>query len=698
MDDITIFSRAGNRAQILKKVSLLFKSFLLVFVVFIAISAIVAVFVDINQYKDNIASLVKDETGLDLEIKGTLNLSIISGLKFHAREIRLSAGKELIADIEFLSLGTTFVSLLQRSPKITSLQIDARSLNIVRDKNGQYNFNTSPVSSIREQDELSKKADNDSFALQDLNIDNIKLFVNKFTYIDDLQQLNFNFEAVEAGLSLLPIIKNSELVIDDPRLLVMYSYSGQLTIKKALLNKYQVSNLILDFKNNEGNLQTDDFSFQLLKEGKAHQLPPLVVNTLGDLKFNLDYKLAKNGTAPSWSKPDLFKIEQMNFKFPELKLIISDTKLETENAQLKISEQLIAEGQQFTFDNLIIHSLNFISESFNVSLNKDDSYRFKSVKLQINEFPLFKQGKPHDFLSENFFRQFVKKGRIDFSSDKLTNKAHSLEKLKLVVKTNGKQINLSKLSFNAKDSNLASEGFISLKNNIPEWEIKIRSEKFNLAPIHEFISIDPQLKGYVSIDNKFQGVIKNADFTTNQGKVNLHSKDLIVNGLELDKILDDFQSSQSVGLLDVGAVALLGPAGVMVTKGNDYRKLTKSIAVRGKSKIIQANSQISIQNNIATMQDVAFSTTRHRLAVQGKIDTQAGKFIDFKIATVDKNGCPIYEEQVTGSITSPSVKKVNVVVSGVVNPVNSLVSRVKKQIKQQCKSPFYQGVVKHPVP
>ena len=97
------------------------------------------------------------------------------------------------------------------------------------------------------------------------------------------------------------------------------------------------------------------------------------------------------------------------------------------------------------------------------------------------------------------------------------------------------------------------------------------------------------------------------------------------------------------------------------------------------------------------MDDVAFSTEKYRLAVRGKINIEKQEFIDFEVAAINKNGCPVYKEKIMGSLNSPEVRKVNVMVSGLINPVNSLVSKVSRKKEIKCDKKFYNGVVKSPV-
>jgi len=142
---------------------------------------------------------------------------------------------------------------------------------------------------------------------------------------------------------------------------------------------------------------------------------------------------------------------------------------------------------------------------------------------------------------------------------------------------------------------------------------------------------------------------------------------------------------------------LLGPGGIVLTKGNDYNSLLNSISNQGSSKISQLNVTVDFADDIAAMTDVAFATEKHRLAVKGKINFQKNTFLNFEVATVNKHGCAVYKEEVFGSLDDPKVKQVNFLVKGVVNPISSLLKKIKDPLKIKCQIPFYNGVVKAPL-
>ncbi len=663
---------------------------LLIFIVSILLTA----FLDINQYKTEISDLVAQETGLNLDIKGDLNLTLFSGLKFSANDIKLSHGKEIIADIQSLQLGISLNSIYIGEPEITSVELHIKNLNLHRDKKNNFNF----LPLYDSQKNQSDKAEN--FSLSHLAINNIKLFIDKFHYRDDLESVSVKLNQVDTSLSFLPIIDHYELVIDDPRVLVGYNYMGKLKLKQAFINQYQFVDLSLAFSDKKGDFIADKLVFSFIQGGEKHAPPPLIFDADGKLSFKLMYHTPEGALEPDWLQPDVVQLGTMDFNLPKLKISDKEFWLETENAHIKLHEIAIFESNKFVLNELIIKSLVFDGKTINFKIKKEDEYHLNQFSLKLNHIPVLHKGQSIDFRSELFLQKFAKKGLINFTSKSLLKKSEALKNIKLLITGKNKLINLETLSVFAIDSEINAKGGLTLstdkKKTLSKWQLDISSNKLNLQPLSELMNMPSVLEGYVAVDTHLSGDLQQLEFKIKNGVVKTTAKDIVLNGMDVNKVLEDFQSSQSVGLLDIGAVALLGPAGVLVTKGNDYNKLMNSFDNKGTSHIKQLNSEIKFSDGIASMNDVAFSTDKHRLAATGQINAINQTFVNFNVATIDKHGCPIYREEVKGSLDSPSVKKVNVLVSSVVNPINSLISKVTKPLNIQCKEPFYAGVVKAP--
>ncbi|MCK5538736.1 MAG: AsmA family protein [Gammaproteobacteria bacterium] len=673
----------------------LFKFTVLFSVLFLLCSIFVMTLVDINQYKSEISQYVKDETGLNLEINGDLYFSFFSGVKIKANDIKLSHNKKVIAHVDAIVLGTSLASLYKNKPEITYLEVSIKKLDLRRDKKGRYEFLPLSKQDPSKSEETNSAVLVEQFFLEHLSIKNIQLSIGQFQFLDKSNSITLKVESFKTTLSLLQIIDHYELVLDDPRVFGDYVYSGKILAKKALLNQYQITDFSLSFNGQKGNIIAEQLVFHLIQQNKGKEVKKLDFNGKGKLRISIDYRIPKGAVEPLWSQPQAIKITEIDFDLSKFLLSEKEFQLAMKKSHLVMEELIVFEKSQFSLNNLLIKSLVFNSDLIDVSLHSKDKYHLNKSDLQINNLPILNNKQLIDPLSYSFLTKFSHNSRINLSINSIVeNKELGISNLKVEVLGKDKKISLSNLSFNAIDSKINAAGTLSLQKKIPFWTLEVHSDKLNLKPITELLNTPAEAEGYISINNKLSGILESSDFKINNGRVHAKASNIIINGMDFDKVLNDFESSQSVGLLDIGAVALLGPAGIALSKGNDYTTLIHSLGKGGKSKITELNSDISFSSDIASMDDVSFTTGKHQLVIKGKLNLLDETFIDFQVATVDKYGCPIYMEEVKGSLSSPTTQKVNILVSGVVNPVKSVYSKLTGPIKSRCKEPFYSGELK----
>ena len=675
--------------KLLKK---LLKYLLTLIILFFLLSVLIVALVDINQYKNEISQFVKDETGLSVEINGELYVNVLSGIKVKASDIKISHNTILIAHIDHLILETTLASLYKEKPAISSLELVIKKLDLTRDKKGQYPFLAKQGMNKNEKIDPSELS---QYRLENLSIKNVQLSIEQFQYQDKSNALSIKLESLKASLSNLQIIDHYELVLDDPRVLVNYSYSGNLSAKKASANQYETSDLSLAFDAQKGNIIITQLMLRFIQYNRGKNVKKLDFSGKGKLRLFIHYAAPKGFSEPRWSQPESIKMAQIDFNLPDFLLSEKEYQLELKKSHLVMDELAVFENSQFSLKNLLLKSLAFNSDQIDVSPHAKDKYHLKKVVLQINNLPVMDNNKLFDPLSHQFLTKFSQHGEINLSINSVVEKEqYGITNVNINLQGKDKKISLSRLSFNAIDSKINAEGELSLQKKTPSWALKVHSDKLNLKPISELLNTPTETEGYISINSELSGTMENSDFKFNDGRVHVKGTNIIMHGIELDKVLNDFERSQRISLLDVGTVALLGPAGIALSKGNDYTTLMTGLGKGGKSTIAQLNSDISFSNGISSMDDVSFITGRHQLVIKGKINMQDETFMDFQAATVDKYGCPIYKEKVKGSLTSPTIEKVNILVHGIVNPVKSIQSKLTGPIKSHCKKPFYNGVLK----
>ncbi len=175
------------------------------------------------------------------------------------------------------------------------------------------------------------------------------------------------------------------------------------------------------------------------------------------------------------------------------------------------------------------------------------------------------------------------------------------------------------------------------------------------------------------------------------GSVSLHGKGLTLEGYDLDGELKRFERSQRFDLLDVGAVALAGPLGLVATKGYDFSRIKGKGG--GTSPMHVLVSDWKVDEGVATAEDVAMSTDTHRMALQGKLDLSAETFDGVVVAVVNAQGCVIAEQKLEGSFRQPKLEKPNVL-KALAGPVRRLVNKGENLLTQRGCKVFYDGSVK----
>ncbi len=115
-------------------------------VVFLIVAAVIAVpiFVDPNDYKDQIAQAVEKQTGRKLRIDGDIRLSVFPwlGVKTGLVELGNASGfqGDYFARTEEMQVRVRLLPLLEKQVEMDTVRIDGLALNLARNKEGRTNW------------------------------------------------------------------------------------------------------------------------------------------------------------------------------------------------------------------------------------------------------------------------------------------------------------------------------------------------------------------------------------------------------------------------------------------------------------------------------------------------------------------------------------------------------------------------------
>lgn len=211
---------------------------------------------------------------------------------------------------------------------------------------------------------------------------------------------------------------------------------------------------------------------------------------------------------------------------------------------------------------------------------------------------------------------------------------------------------------------------------------KYNKNKFMDGMLNASIQLDGTLTDWDEMNKTIKGTLRFSGDT------------LRLYGMDIDDLLKKYKRSQKFNLMDVGAFVLAGPMGAVVTKGGDFGSLLSANLKEDDTTVVsRALANWKIGNGILETDDVAFSTLANRLAFEGKFDFANDSIPGFTAYVIDKNGCSLMEQNISGKIDSLKVSKLKIaktLLGSVINFINSVVG-------VKCE-PVYEGTVQHPVP
>jgi AsmA protein len=286
------------------------------------------------------------------------------------------------------------------------------------------------------------------------------------------------------------------------------------------------------------------------------------------------------------------------------------------------------------------------------------------------------------------------KGTLD--SKKITFQDVELSDLTFQIHAKEGLYNIRELSSKLFSGKGKGEVTFDVSGKTPSLNIQSMLSQFRLEEFLHLLSEKETMAGYVdlSLNVSMQGKGMDEMKKTMKGHISLRGENLVLKNYDIDRILNSYKDTQSIGALDIGAFFLAGPVGTAVTKGYHYEKLYRQTGT-GEGMMTKFFSDWNIENGVAIAEDVAIATRRNRLAVKGKLDLVKEKYEDVIVALINERGCAALTQKIYGSLNNPQFQKTTVLQSAV-GSVLSLIGKGGKFLPgAQCEA-FYTGSVDHP--
>lgn len=231
--------------------------------------------------------------------------------------------------------------------------------------------------------------------------------------------------------------------------------------------------------------------------------------------------------------------------------------------------------------------------------------------------------------------------------------------------------------------------------SVPRYHARYALPQFRSEELLKTLSPQKVAEGPMdfSANLSMQGKTMNEMKQTVDGEVTLRGENLTLDGIDLDRVLSRFESSQNFNLVDVGAFFFAGPIGLAVTKGYNFASIFQGS--EGRSEIRTLVSDWKVERGVAQARDVAMATNQNRIALRGELDFINGRFNDVTMATIDAKGCVTVRQKISGSFQKPVVEKPNILMS-LTGPARQLLKKGRDLLPGGECEVFYSGSVAPP--
>ncbi len=229
-----------------------------------------------------------------------------------------------------------------------------------------------------------------------------------------------------------------------------------------------------------------------------------------------------------------------------------------------------------------------------------------------------------------------------------------------------------------------------------EYSVELMIAGFNFEEMLGVLSQKKSIRGKMDLKSHLTLKGSNTDemIRTAEGKISLSGRSLLLDGIDIDRLLEKYEKSQKGNLVDVGAFLIAGPLGTALTKGYDFGNVYKE-SLGGEGSIEQLVSDWKISNGIAAAEDVAFTTRKNRIALKGNLDIVRDRFEDVSVAVLDPGGCAVFSQKIHGEFKNPQIDKPSILGS-LLGPITSLIKKPIEMLEGDKCEVFYHGSLEHP--
>lgn len=530
-----------------------------------------------------------------------------------------------------------------------------------------------------------------------LKLSNVKYEDGKNTKIYSQKLLiNFSFDSIDS--------------IINPRVKALYLVQPDITIYKSKNKNASQDNKIIDIKNlyiKDAKISYESYKINNINLSASLEKSILNIKNLTIKKWkginNIDISgsIDLNKVNPYFDLSLFFKKSELqtiakkfDIKFPDikdkksLKDISLSTKIKGDISKLYINETRIDFDNTSILASAIIKDLNLESMVSVLDITQFDLNKYVDLSEDNNN--------PESKKSTDINSYIKLLGSIKHLSSIKIKKLHAkdfiIEDIFLKVKIKDGFIDINPMTFKLYEGELKGIYQIDTREEQPKFRVKQQIKGLELSKL--FDKKDKTVEGVANLlaNVTFEGTNQEDITKSISGLKMLSGKDITFHKYDIDKILSQYEKTQKIDLIDIGAMLVAGPFAGLLTQSVKFAVLKNKVDKTGSTKIKEFSSIWKIKNSKAIAKDVAIKTQNHIIALKGEINLSTQEFIDIKIAVLDKKGCAKYMQTLSGNLMTNEIKNKENVIETFLSPITTIVNSANK-LFGGCQK-FYKGKIK----
>lgn len=229
---------------------------LLSVVVLVVVALAVVKVVYLDELGPRIEKAASEATGLEVSVGG-MDLDILPSLAVAAEDIRVKGETSEVLSADEVKIAVALGPLLSRRLEVTHVRVERPVINIVRGKDGRYNFEGRKAA--RKKPEQEEKG---ALPLEDVLAEKISIVGGRLTYTDEatgnktaVKDFDINIKDVSVG----GLSEKQEA----PALLKSIAFRGDLEVGSFEAGNYRISDISSAYVWKEGVFDIGPMKFKL---------------------------------------------------------------------------------------------------------------------------------------------------------------------------------------------------------------------------------------------------------------------------------------------------------------------------------------------------------------------------------------------------------------------------------------------------